>query len=751
MSHTLPLSGCTPEPLMGYLKALGVFRLVSQQADPNARAAWRNGQFVLTTQLNRDELLTFFAEKYSPSPIFSPWNGDGGFLSESGTSFSTVEAIWRSTNPRLKGLQTAITKIREMGMLKEFGQCRSQAKRLEKKKKAKQASEEELQELQALSKRVKTLKETILFQIRTEFPDNALGWFDTCLQVGEDGFSVAPALGSGGVDGRMEFSANFLGNVLLVLDHPGSRSWIESSLFSEGLSELHASSIGQFSPGHIGGPNATQGFEGASALNPWDYILLIEGSPLLAGSIARRCRTSQFGKAAFPFTVLPVAQDGESVEAKDSNAARGEVWLPLWNKLTRLAELERIFGEGRAEWSGSQSRTNIDFAKAVASYGVDRGIDAFSRHGFLQRNGLAFLATPLGHFEVRSRKRVNLLHEADPWIERYRRACGDKTPARFSTALRRIDSAVFDYCRFGGTDRFQAILMALGQAERELATGAKFRESGWLHPLRGLSADWVEAANDYSPEFEIAVALAGIHGVKGYPLGLRANMEPVARNKKGGLDWNEGSTAVTWNRADLATNLAAALERRVLDWRRLGLEAVPIASSRSVHPETIAAFIAGELDDTKIEPLLWGLICCRVEWAAETQPNTDERPAALPRCYPLLKAALSGLAERTERPNRIRPEQADTFEKLKRVKPDARLLQLLRAGRLAEATDLAAQRLRNADLAPAAINWKSETYGDHEAGNRLAAALLLPVSRWRLVSLWNLVKRQDKASTAIHA
>ena len=37
--ETLFLSGCTPEPLMGYLKALGVFRLVSEQADPNCRAA----------------------------------------------------------------------------------------------------------------------------------------------------------------------------------------------------------------------------------------------------------------------------------------------------------------------------------------------------------------------------------------------------------------------------------------------------------------------------------------------------------------------------------------------------------------------------------------------------------------------------------------------------------------------------------------------------------------------------------------
>jgi hypothetical protein len=39
----LILHGCTPEPLMSYLKALGILRLVAEQADPEARGAWRAG------------------------------------------------------------------------------------------------------------------------------------------------------------------------------------------------------------------------------------------------------------------------------------------------------------------------------------------------------------------------------------------------------------------------------------------------------------------------------------------------------------------------------------------------------------------------------------------------------------------------------------------------------------------------------------------------------------------------------------
>jgi len=37
--HEVVLEGCTPEPLMGYLKALGVLRLVAEQEDGKAEAA----------------------------------------------------------------------------------------------------------------------------------------------------------------------------------------------------------------------------------------------------------------------------------------------------------------------------------------------------------------------------------------------------------------------------------------------------------------------------------------------------------------------------------------------------------------------------------------------------------------------------------------------------------------------------------------------------------------------------------------
>ena len=90
MSHVLQLLGCAPEPLMAYLKALGVFRLVAEQKDNDARAWWRNDTFTLSSALDRDALLEFFLHDYKPTPIVSPWNGGSGFYPRDNRDAITV-------------------------------------------------------------------------------------------------------------------------------------------------------------------------------------------------------------------------------------------------------------------------------------------------------------------------------------------------------------------------------------------------------------------------------------------------------------------------------------------------------------------------------------------------------------------------------------------------------------------------------------------------------------------------------------
>lgn len=78
--YNLELPGCTPEPLMAYLKALGTLRLVAEQKDPDARGWWKNDVFWLRSTLDRDGLAKFFLEEYRPTPIVAPWAGGSGFF-----------------------------------------------------------------------------------------------------------------------------------------------------------------------------------------------------------------------------------------------------------------------------------------------------------------------------------------------------------------------------------------------------------------------------------------------------------------------------------------------------------------------------------------------------------------------------------------------------------------------------------------------------------------------------------------------
>ena len=78
---TLELRGCTPEPLGNYLKGLGVFRLIAEQADPQARAWWKDELLFFHTKLSKHEIIDFFLQGigeeklpiYSPTPNCAPF------------------------------------------------------------------------------------------------------------------------------------------------------------------------------------------------------------------------------------------------------------------------------------------------------------------------------------------------------------------------------------------------------------------------------------------------------------------------------------------------------------------------------------------------------------------------------------------------------------------------------------------------------------------------------------------------------
>lgn len=194
---TIELPGCTPEPLMNYLKALGVLRIiVGQGLDPNARGFWKNNVFCLHTQLTQDQIVEFFATRYQPSPILSPWNGAGGFEKASGADVAAIAQLRSSNDPRLSEFQKAIREVDDM--------------------------KRENPDME---------KDRLLLAARNRMPDGFLQWFDSCAVYMSSKFSYSPYLGTGGNIGKLELSINFIKNVLLVFKNPKSMKWLNAALF----------------------------------------------------------------------------------------------------------------------------------------------------------------------------------------------------------------------------------------------------------------------------------------------------------------------------------------------------------------------------------------------------------------------------------------------------------------------------------------------------------------------------------------
>src|SRR3990170_4150211 len=111
MIHVHELNGCAPVPLAHYLKALGILRLVSEQADPQARGWWEGERFRLMTQLDEEELLQFFLERYVPTPLASPWNKGSGFFYTNDPGLTPIE---HSTALRFERLRAGIRASRSL-------------------------------------------------------------------------------------------------------------------------------------------------------------------------------------------------------------------------------------------------------------------------------------------------------------------------------------------------------------------------------------------------------------------------------------------------------------------------------------------------------------------------------------------------------------------------------------------------------------------------------------------------------------
>lgn len=761
--HEAALHGCTPEPLMSYLKALGVLRLVSEDSkhgDPGARGFWKDGSFVLRSRLDQNAMEKFFLHVYRPSPIVVPWSGSDFFDVKRGSEINNqktapsgpriVEAFLSCDSKRLSVYREVIERA-----LSTFD-----AVRIQNKAQIKQAS----------------VKAEYIACLRARAPSSLIPWIDAAAILEAEKAHFNALLGSGGgSDGNTHFSDNFMQNLWDALpdfaqqkergrhkgqthdadgESPQSRQWLVGALFGdrvEGLVDKRTSSL--FDAGAVGGPNATQGMERKSLANPWNFILALEGSLCFAGALGKRMSVSAKSVSSFPFQVrLSTINNNETT---NKETAGREIWLPLWVNPAGFVEIAQLLAHGRIELNGKPAVRGVDAARAVASLGIDRGITTFQRYAIVKGRvgGDNYnTAASLGQFDVRAQRQVDLLREIDGWLSGFRSSCqvgGDKeAPARITSALRAVDSTIFDFCRYGGRSHFQGILIALGRAERELMRDGRWAEKNGVRPLHGLSVHWIEASRDASPEFELALAVAGIRS-SGDIGPLCTNLEPVhiGLRKDGSTyaNWAEKDRAAVWNQSDLTSNLAAVLARRMQEASSHGNTRLPLWSPYTASLDAIAAYLAGQTDDKRLEELLWALVLIdpKKDQAKRRTTRMGGRDAPpLSRLYALLKPLFLP-APVVHRGGQWR--YAGRGEDGIAICPEPRVLSLLRAERTDQVVRIATQRLRASGLRPM-VTPDENTWVEAQ-GRRLASALLFPIGSYSLDRLMRSVVRKD--STAV--
>lgn len=626
-SHTLP--GLRAQPMASYLAGLGLIRVLAEQQDPDVTAAWVDDGLVITSTIA--DLAAWLIDQYEPTPVLSPWNNGSGFGPKDKEPKRMLDAIRAHPSPRLKALREAIpvadqvaAKARSNGWITDGSKPGDKGRAVQ--------------------------------EFRNWCPDKLLPWIDASVVLAGDDEFYPPLLGTGGNDGRLDFSTNFHQRLLDVLDvtEKGKRrslAWAGDLLMGTEDQPLAEAAVGQFDPAAAGGPGSSPFGAAASRVNPWAYVLLVEGALMFAASTVRRNEHGA-GRAAIPFTVS-ASPDGSDSGA-DGEESRGEIWVPVWETAFTFAEIRQLFSEARASWRGRPARRAAQFYAATRTLGVSRGVDMFIRYGLHRRNGLAFAAVPVDRVSVHANPDVRLMASVEDWPH----WLPSEAPGAIRTALRSFESAQLQYARTGRPLELARMLAALTTLEQAVSHSGLMKDN--VPARRAASAQpFLDVLlRETSRELRVAVGIASCATLPGPEQrpparAMRQILLPVDPPTPG----EQARIAGRWRDTPLVAGLGARPLHRVLAdvlaWRcrtaadEPGQEhfrgVVTFRRSVLVPAGDLHAFALGQLDEEMLA--FWLHACLALDWRgvrrdclADGQP-----PALLTSTLALLHPFAAGL------------------------------------------------------------------------------------------------------------
>lgn len=681
------LDGCAPTPLANYLKALGVLRIVSEQLDPAARGWWEGEQFLLASRCDLPELENFFLAKYAPSAMVNPWGARSGFYpgSNERTSREVLQLIEKSNDSRFESFKQSIESARKVLVIVTGG--------------SKPGDSDERGKLD------------VVLGMKSQLRGPASNWLQTVIAVvdGSEKHLQQPAIfGTGGSEGSGSYSAAFMKSIReCLIDRSWDHALPASLLGSPNLPDcLWGESFGQFLPAGIG--------------TPWDLLLAFEGACLVRSSIVKRSEAVGDRWMSSPFFIPPTGAGNASSGRLDEFAlnkgkelpGRGEQWFPLWTAPMTSQELSNLFKEGRALVGRRHANSAVSMGRAIAGLGVCRGVREFVRYGYLQRNNQAtHFAVPLGRFAVPDHKPANVscLDDLDNWLPTLRRQARDKhAPVRLIEAERRLTDALFAVVQHPDNGlRWQAVLLRMADIEALQIRGSGTKAG----PIPRLRPEWVEAADDGSPEIRLALALAlqsGPRSAGKLATGVRRHWLTLEKGRFKGTS----SDRVMQARNGI-DDAIALVSRRLIEAAQNGMRQLPLlpgfgcAASR----HDLARLVAGDVDLDRCLALARALMALDLR-ACQSRPPRLLAPA--PSDWP------------DDAWNAIR------LALLPWPLPDGRhagcdpaIVRRLESGDLAAALTIAIRRLRAAGI-PCTVRAGT---APPETARRYAAALAFPIAR----------------------
>jgi len=675
------LDGCKTTPLSSYLKALGLLRILSKEEQ--VTASWENDRFVLRTSMSVDTIADYLLTKYNPTPIIGPWS-----YNKYESAKENLLQIIESDRNRFKAYDETLAKMNEI--LTEIGIP---------------AGKED-------AKKVIDKNKTMLLKMcRNHLPDCVVPWIDAVGIIEKDKPRYAPILGSGGNDGNFDMSENFAKNLknMLIGDDKNSRMLARTALTGQ-ESRLENITMMGHNPNGGGGPNYGNGFSGKSLSNPWEYILMMEGIVLFAGSITRR-KSASTGKASFPFSsnASNVGYHTATIDDTDDGSepqSKGEIWAPVWDQPATYDEILHLFGEGRVQFGRRSAQTGVEFARAIITMGTDKGISKFQRFCMLKRKGKAYMTIGAGSFDVTNDQNADLLSELDEWIDQFAKKIRvEKQSGSLKRLKRSLDASMIKYCSNRKKPQLLQILINVGRLERYASQQVELR------PLQKLTRKWLAECNDGSAEFRLAASIASIQGHSSVG-SIRVNIEYVKRE----VEWKRDKNSIycVWKEDDtLIRNMERVLQRRFLDGKMSSHKTMPIHGTIPAQVGDIVQFLNGELDESKIRDLVLPLSIIENEYTSEDRSEADDRSKQIPEIYAIIKL--------------LYPSNEGEC-----IPNEASVLNMLHAGRHYDAFNKAKYMLRAHGMIPenysrGTSNKKTTTIAD-SVKKRLLASILFPIS-----------------------